>query len=210
MGAPSRFTIKSSVQNRANESRGKILKAAAEAFSDHPYESVTIREVAKDAAVKHQLIAYYFGNKEELWKTVVEFLYDEFNEIGSFSFSDSSLSAEEQLKLHLRGMIEFTWRKPELFRIVMKEMVNPGPRMEVIKKHMLHFAEISFMVFDEARGHGYFQQIENEELYFIISGAMTHRLLFPEMNRLITGHTMDEKQLDAHVNSVMQLLIGHF
>lgn len=208
MNELTRFEIREHGQKRANESKSKILEAAAMAFSDSPYESVTIREIARNAAVKHQLIAYYFGNKETLWNRVVTYLYAEFSEVGSLIFSESESSPEDQLRAHLQDMMEYSNRKPELFRIVMKEMVNPGPRLDTIKSHMLHFAEISFQVFDKCRKYGYFQNIRNEELYFIISGAMTQRILFPEMNRLITGDLLTKKKIEVYIDSLMKLLIG--
>ena len=50
------------------DSRARIIEAAREAFSTMGFEGASLRSVAKEAGVQHQLATYYFKTKEELWK----------------------------------------------------------------------------------------------------------------------------------------------
>ncbi len=54
------------------DSRARIIKAAREAFSTMGFEGASLRGVAKEANVQHQLATYYFKTKEELWMAVMD------------------------------------------------------------------------------------------------------------------------------------------
>src|SRR6185437_1972185 len=50
--------------------RRAILVAAAELFSAHGYNGVSLRDIAKRAKVPTALCGYYFGRKSELFASV--------------------------------------------------------------------------------------------------------------------------------------------
>ena len=54
------------------DSRARIIEAAREAFSTMGFEGASLRGVAKEANVQHQLATYYFKTKEELWMAVMD------------------------------------------------------------------------------------------------------------------------------------------
>ena len=43
-------------------------------FAEYGYEGASLRAIADNAGVSFQLIAYYFGSKEELWVATVDYL----------------------------------------------------------------------------------------------------------------------------------------
>lgn len=53
-------------KQRADETKQAILAAAGTLFAHKGYESVTMREIAKEAACSHTTIYIYFKDKEEL------------------------------------------------------------------------------------------------------------------------------------------------
>jgi len=50
--------------------KAKILNASIKLFAQYGYDGVGIRRIAKEAGVNSSMISYYFGNKENLYKTV--------------------------------------------------------------------------------------------------------------------------------------------
>ena len=52
------------------DSRGAILDAAEALFSEHGFDAVTMREVARQAGVDSALLHYYFGDKRGLFDAV--------------------------------------------------------------------------------------------------------------------------------------------
>lgn len=59
--------------SRADETKTKILAAAAALFAKSGYEGTSVREIAKMANVNIAAINYHFGNKDKLyWETFVQ------------------------------------------------------------------------------------------------------------------------------------------
>ncbi|MDN4526804.1 TetR/AcrR family transcriptional regulator [Fictibacillus fluitans] len=56
----------SSKHTRSEETKKNILKAAGKLFMTHGYESVTIRQIAKEAGCSHTAIYLYYKDKESL------------------------------------------------------------------------------------------------------------------------------------------------
>jgi len=50
--------------------RESILKAATMLFAEHSYDSVGIRDIAKEAGVNSAMISYYFGGKSGLHQEI--------------------------------------------------------------------------------------------------------------------------------------------
>ncbi|MGC9053361.1 MAG: TetR/AcrR family transcriptional regulator, partial [Candidatus Hydrogenedens sp.] len=57
-------------QNFSTEER--LLKSALKLFSEKGYEGTSIREIIEDAGVTRPVLYYYFQNKEDLFRKLVE------------------------------------------------------------------------------------------------------------------------------------------
>lgn len=53
------------------DARSKILETATRLFSTHGYESTSLSQVAKDAAVSKALVFWHFDNKDKLFEAVL-------------------------------------------------------------------------------------------------------------------------------------------
>ena len=62
-------------QQRARETRAVLLQTAVDAFSTRGFESISVRQLEEMAGVKRGLVAYHFGDKEQLWRASVEQLF---------------------------------------------------------------------------------------------------------------------------------------
>lgn len=199
--------ISEAQQERSRESRKRILEVATVEFADKSYDAVSVRSVAAIAKVKHQSIAYHFGNKQDLWMAVVDYQYGELSRVGDI-YKEEGPGSIEQFRDHLKRMMMYVMERPGLFRIVSKEAISGGARWEKIKPYMKKFAEILFNTFGNASKIGIGKGVPVLDLYFIIAGAMNQRVLYPEMNKLITGSELTEEQIDSHIGSLVRLLAG--
>lgn len=58
--------------SKARATQRRILAAAGELFAEKPFDSVSMRAIARRAEVDPALIHHYFGTKEDLFGTVLE------------------------------------------------------------------------------------------------------------------------------------------
>jgi len=67
---PARF--RSAAQLRGEETRKRILSAALRVFAAEGYDGASTRALARAASVNLPAIQYYFGNKEGLYRAVID------------------------------------------------------------------------------------------------------------------------------------------
>jgi TetR/AcrR family transcriptional regulator, mexJK operon transcriptional repressor len=60
-------------RSKSEEKRQKILNAAADLFLSHGFENTSMDQVAVDAGVSKQTVYSHFGNKEELFSSIIEY-----------------------------------------------------------------------------------------------------------------------------------------
>ena len=59
-------------KRNASRTKARILESAERLFTKHPYDNVTMRQIASMAGVDPSLIIRYFSSKEELFSSVLD------------------------------------------------------------------------------------------------------------------------------------------
>jgi AcrR family transcriptional regulator len=66
------FRRRLAVQARGEDTRRRILETALDLFAAQGYEGASTRQIADGAGVNLPAIQYYFGNKEGLYRAIIE------------------------------------------------------------------------------------------------------------------------------------------
>lgn len=61
------------ILKKGTEKREDILEVAEGLFAEHGYEGTSVRALAKKARINVAMISYYFGSKEKLFESLVEY-----------------------------------------------------------------------------------------------------------------------------------------
>jgi len=105
--------------------RRDILRVAREEFSANGLSGGRIAEIAARTKTSKRMIYYYFGDKEGLYRCVLEEAYRETRE-GELDLDVDGLPAVEALK----KLVEFTFdhhqNNPDLVRLIMIENIHHG------------------------------------------------------------------------------------
>lgn len=99
--APRRSPTGAERQRDAERSRERLLDAALEEFSRHGFAGTRVQDIATRAGVNAQLISYYFGGKEGLYRALQESWLR--SEAG---FADPALPLEELIEAYARAVLE--------------------------------------------------------------------------------------------------------
>src|SRR5947209_9999009 len=91
--------------------RRQILEAARRSFADHPYGSVSVEAVAREAGVTRGLIHHYFGTKRELFRELIRSLADV---APSLVRIDLELSVEQAFEANADAWLDFIAEHREL------------------------------------------------------------------------------------------------
>jgi TetR/AcrR family transcriptional regulator, regulator of cefoperazone and chloramphenicol sensitivity len=113
----------------ADDTRTRLLKAAAEVFADRGYENATIRQICTRAEANVALVNYHFGDKLELYTEVLRFSLQPGAGAG-FSLPRAAAEPADALRQIVGALVERAFEtgdQPNLrFRLMLNEFIRPS------------------------------------------------------------------------------------
>ncbi|HEU5149786.1 MAG TPA: helix-turn-helix domain-containing protein [Iamia sp.] len=114
----------------------ELLDAALDAFAERGYDGTSVRELARKLGVSHNLIPQRIGSKEKLWFAAVDHGFGTLEaELEAVAAASIGLDDVEMLRTIVRAFITVNVRRPALLRIINKEAVADGPRLDHLFVH---------------------------------------------------------------------------
>jgi len=171
------------------DTRARIIAAAREAFSTMGFEGASLRSVAKEAGVPHQLATYYFKTKEELWMAVMdELAMGFFDQLGNRIRGLEGVDAATKLRLVVREFVKYSAEYPQLHRLMTMEGRKESDRLIwLIKRHVSRFFAISTKLIREAQTLGVVRPGDPGQLHYCAIGVATAAFSLAPEYQLVTG-----------------------
>lgn len=189
--------------------KARLLEAGIREFGAHGYRGASLRDIAKRADTNVAAVRYHYNSKEELWRAVVSHLYSQLADaILDGGDRIPGTSTRETIRNSTRNYILFSAKNPELYRITMFEMIDGGKRLEWLAQYQLRqFMERSMAWASIGQQGGVFsKEIAPLNLVYATMGAVqTIFVMAPQVERSFGVDVFEEKQIDAHVNAILQL-----
>ncbi|HYI63223.1 MAG TPA: TetR/AcrR family transcriptional regulator [Acidimicrobiales bacterium] len=115
-----------------------VLDAALEAFAERGYDGTSVRELARELGVSHNLIPQRIGTKEELWYAAVDRGFSALAE----ALADAAATHQDgddvaRLRALVVRFIEANAARPSLLRLINQEATAPGPRLDHLFEHYI-------------------------------------------------------------------------
>ncbi len=109
-------------QKRAEDTRDHLIESAIDLFSSTGYDGVSIRMIETHGNVKRGLVAYHFGNKEELWKAAMARLLQTLaDEMQNVEDTTDSLPRAARFRAATLAFMRYSARYPQLNHIMTQE-----------------------------------------------------------------------------------------
>ena len=189
--------------------RTRLLQAATDAFAEFGYEGASLRTIADSAGVSFQLIAYYFGSKEELWVATVDYLFERYLETGKGLGFTVSGNIYEQFHNHLRLLLTDMLQRPQLRKIWIQEYLADSERYRNIiqpKLKQLHDT-LALPYYKEVVRLGIVKKFTAEELGLIWSSIVQNNVVYPYYIELLLNLPAGSaKSVEAQVDLVFRIL----
>ncbi len=120
-------------QQRAVETRNALLDTAITTFSTRGFDGISIRQLEELAGVKRGLVAYHFGDKDQLWREAADRLFGELAEDFLARLDTlADVAPEEAARGIIRAFVRFSAARPELNRMMMQESMADSWRVAYI------------------------------------------------------------------------------
>ncbi len=150
----------------------EIITAAAEVFGKHGYKKTNLEDIATACGRGYSSIYYYFKNKEDIFRAVIE---KEFNTLMSDLKQTISTTGDptQKLRLYLSSRMHKIKTVSNFYDSLRNEYFNSIPFVEKIRKHydIEEFKLIS-SILEEGRERNIFHINNTENVTQAIMSAM--------------------------------------
>jgi AcrR family transcriptional regulator len=197
---------------RSNETRERILQAAAQQFSECGFDGAKFREIGDIAGVSFQSIRYHFGSKEQLWEAVVEQLSNDAEDaILHHEQALAGLPGKQQLRAQVRAMVAYQAAHPLLQRILLREAMKGSARYQkAFDRHIKRFEKNASRFLGRLQAEGVIKaDIALDDLFYVFRGAINYRLVAPPADDTHgESRTIREAVIDRHADTITKLLLA--
>lgn len=110
----------------------KLLDRSLELFAERGFEGMSVRELAREFGVSHNLIPQRLGSKEQLWFAAVDRGFTALALDLAAAIQDMNAEVDDLVKLRvlLVRFVEANTARPALMRVINQEATAPGPRLD--------------------------------------------------------------------------------
>lgn len=204
-GAPPR---KRREQQRAVETRERIIRAAAMEFAARGFEGAVTRSIANAAGVQHTLVSYHFGNKEGLWReTLRVYSHDRYDRLQERLRGLRGVDVSTKLYLYLEDFVHYSAEAPEFSWIMANVAQKPNEQLDWLFETQLErgFASVSEMI-EAAQAAGHFIDGEPRYLYYLFIGMVTRIfMLSAEVEKVLKRSPFDPAFVDMHAKKCLEI-----
>ena len=198
--------MKSRAEQR-EDTRNRIVVAAAKAFSEKGFRAASTRDIAAAAGVNQGLITYYFKSKDALWKAAAGRIFDQLREVleqplEGMDAADRRAASRERIREYVR----FAAAHPELFRLMVEEGKRPDARMRwLVDTHVKPFYERFQRMVERTLGVS--RADVPHVFYAMAGGASMMFALRPECRRLTGLDPADAQVIETHAEFMARMLV---
>ena len=182
----------------------QLLDAALEHFAARGFDAASMRELARDLGVSHNLIPQRVGNKETLWFAAVDHgfadlateLSETFGPPSDASTIDATPDTDTLRALVIR-FVEANTRRPALARIINQEAVAPGPRLDhIFTAYIEPVQRFGEQVLDALVDRGETSPASVALFYFLMTHGAAGPAMYPALAARL-GATVDPDDPEA-------------
>lgn len=192
-------------------SDNEVLEAALEAFAEHGYEGTSVREIARDLGVSHNLIPQRYGSKEQLWYAAVNRAFGALLEDLLKVMDDPPPSDLERLRATIVRFVEANAARPALLRIIHQEAATPGPRLDhLYATYIDPVRRLGDRWLKDLDARGEIRTTSTVIVYFMMTHGAGGAVAFPALAGLF-GEAVDPSDAEAvrrHAEATVDVLFG--
>jgi len=189
-------------QQRAVDTRERILAAAYDEFAEHGYEGASTRSVATKAGVQHPLVVYHFSSKEGLWRALITAV--SFNFLQHFQeHIDEADDADNVARLRRlqEDFIRFAAASPKFHWLMSHEGRRASERLTwLVEDRVKSYFDVVVRLIRSAQRAGRYVQGDPYHLQYLFIGAVTRIFMqSAEVQQVMGRSPFSRKFVEEHV-----------
>jgi TetR/AcrR family transcriptional regulator len=183
--------MNSSKMVQPSQGRTRILAAALHVFAMSGFEGSSLRQIAEQAGVLHQLVVYHFKTKDALWREVVASIFEESMQEQNLAYWAGRAAAARPapaLREMFHAFATFTARHPEFHRLLSFEGQVESERLNwLLETYVRPYYEISIAAIRAAQQAGVARPGDPGRPHYAVVGIITTSIVFEKEYSRMTG-----------------------
>lgn len=168
------------------EKHEQILDAALDIFSVHGFRGSTIDQIALAAGMSKPNLLYYFDNKEDIHKTLIERLLDTW--LAPLHEFDADGDPISEIRFYIRRKLEMARDYPRESRLFANEILQGAPRIiDMLEGELKTLTDAKVAVIEKWIADGKLVQTDPYHLIFSIWATTQHYADFDVQVRAVLG-----------------------
>ena len=194
------------------EAREQILQAAREEFAEFGFNGGRVDNIARRSGLNKQLVYYYFGSKDDLYRAALEAIYSEIR-LRERELDMRSLAPEEAIARLIDFSLNYLAQHHEFIRILADENAMGAPHLQnaetMLATNSPLIAEIGATLRDgETRGI-FRRGIDPLELYISIAGMTFFYFANGRTMSAIFGRDLSQPAvIESYRQHITALILG--
>lgn len=192
-----------------------IIESALKLFSTKGFEGTSVREIASDAGVNVAMINYYFGSKEKLFESVVDYKASFLRGIFSELVNNKKLKPIEKIDFMIDQLIERKFSDAKFSHLLHRELwleLRPQLRNAISDILLKNINPVKTIIKDGIKS-GVFQPVDVELTVTTVIGTIHYLLTSDTICQKILGkkegfspfqNKQLKKRLSEHTKQVMR------
>ena len=194
----------------AGNTRERLLYAAIKVFARRGYEKATVREICRLAgAANLNALNYYFGGKENLYRTILEIMFTAFGNRLEEALSAEASGPEDRLRIFLSSYCAMLYGSGEvaadMCAIFTAEMLRPTPHLaELAEKYSRPHTEAFLQILSQVLGENAPREVLRDCAASILGQILYYVFMWPLFSRTYPEHpapAVFHEQIAQHVTA---------
>lgn len=187
------------------QTRQRIVAAAADAFAEGGFAGTSTRDIAERAGVTQGLLTYHFDSKDELWRAAVDSIFAALDAaLPSRTATDEATRDPRDARLAIQAYVSFSARHPELFQLMVDAGRHDDERMRwIVDRHLRRrFGDVARFAGEIDAGGS----TDAAHVYYALVGAASLiSAVAPECHALTGVDPLTESAIGRHADVVAAL-----
>ncbi|HYC56277.1 MAG TPA: TetR/AcrR family transcriptional regulator [Candidatus Binatia bacterium] len=192
-------------------SKQEILEAALRAFGERGFEEMSVRRLAQQLGVSHNLIAHYYSSKEELWRACVDWSIGTINRelLGMATEMQNDVDILTVMRTIMERFIHMAARFPANLFIVTQEGSNEGKRLEYLYTQLMEPSQQGWNVMiQRAIDEKKIRSVDPRTIFFLLTqGGASIFTMVPLARRMGGPEPLDPAFIEQQARDVADILL---
>ena len=175
------------MQQRAIETKKKILEAAVAVFAQKGLTGATVDDIAEAGGVNTQRLYAYYGSKMGLFEAALLHVFQQVELFSRSTVGKAAAHPEKLTEILLKGFIEVHAAHPYFWRLLSWANLEGEQCVKALDQARKRENEALRVIFEQAIQDGALKEIRFETYLFTLLAVS----YFYYSNRLTLAHTLD-------------------